>query len=109
MSIRLRGLLNFLGGSLLFALMLAWWAWWQARNPGRTLPGAPFSVLVIAAPGGFAISGLIQLLVGVPFAELSDKWNSLKGWQRGVYGIAIVAFAFVLIFGGFAAYVLLLS
>jgi len=31
---------------------------------------------------------LLELIVGVPFADMSNRWDDLKGWQRGVIGIA---------------------
>jgi hypothetical protein len=41
-------------------------------------------------PGAFALVGLLQLVSGVPFTELSSRWNSLAGWQRGILGVGIV-------------------
>ena len=29
---------------------------------------------------------LMELIAGVPFTELSNRWDGLKGWQRGVIG-----------------------
>jgi hypothetical protein len=50
-------------------------------------------------PGAYALAGLIQTVSGVPFTQLSDKWDDLKGWQRGVLGlIAIVVSFFIFIF-----------
>jgi hypothetical protein len=51
-------------------------------------------------PGAFALAGLVQLVSGVPFSELSSKWNALQGWQRGVLGTLIFVCALGLIFGG---------
>lgn len=30
---------------------------------------------------------LLELIAGVPFTELSNRWDGLKGWQRGVIGV----------------------
>lgn len=30
---------------------------------------------------------LLELITGVPFTELSNRWDALKGWQRGVIGL----------------------
>lgn len=107
MSIRLRGLLQFLGSGAVFAALLFWLASQYTASPNYQLPGGLFSMLVMMAPGGFAIAGLIQLISGVPFSELSDKWDSLKGWQRGVFGVAIFAFVAILLFGGIAVYLMM--
>ena len=53
----------------------------------------------IAVPGAFALGGLIQLVSGVPFSELSDRWDSLQGWQRGVLGTLIFVVASGLLVG----------
>ena len=50
-------------------------------------------------PGAFALVGLLQLVSGVPFSELSTRWDSLAGWQRGFLGVAIVVGSLVPIFG----------
>ncbi|RQP25209.1 hypothetical protein [Piscinibacter terrae] len=54
-----------------------------------------------AVPGGIALSGLVQLVSGVPFSELSTKWDQLQGWQRGVLGTLIFLVSCVVIFGVF--------
>ena len=46
-----------------------------------------------AVPGALALVGLIQLVGGVPFAELALKWDELQGWQRGVLGVLFVGAA----------------
>jgi hypothetical protein len=51
-------------------------------------------------PGAFALAGLVQLVSGVPFSELAARWDSLKGWQRGVLGLLIVGVAVGAIFLG---------
>jgi len=107
MSIRLRGLLQFLGSGVVFAGLLYWLSSQYAENHDYHPPGGIFSLIVIMAPGGFAIAGLIQLISGVPFSELSDKWDSLKGWQRGVFGLAIFTFVATLLFGGIAVYLMM--
>jgi hypothetical protein len=51
-----------------------------------------------ALPGAIALTGLLELVSGVPFSEWSQRWDSLAGWQRGVLGVLIVAAALVGIF-----------
>ena len=50
-----------------------------------------------------------ELITGIPFAQLSSKWESLAGWQRGVYGtiIVIIGGAAMISVFGFIAIVLL--
>lgn len=41
-------------------------------------------------PGAVILVGLIELVAGLPFTQISSKWDSLRGWQRGVLGALIV-------------------
>lgn len=54
-----------------------------------------------ALPGAVALAGLVQLVSGVPFSELSRRWDELAGWQRGVLGTLIFILASALILGIF--------
>jgi hypothetical protein len=40
---------------------------------------------------------LLELIAGVPFMELSNRWDGLQGWQRGVIGILGSGFLITLI------------
>ena len=40
---------------------------------------------------------LLELIAGVPFTELSNRWDGLKGWQRGVIGFLGCGFLITLI------------
>ena len=40
---------------------------------------------------------LLELISGVPFTELSNRWDGLKGWQRGVIGLIGCSFLITLI------------
>jgi hypothetical protein len=55
-------------------------------------------------PGAVALGGLVQFVSGISFIELSSKWNSLAGWQRGVLGILIVLACFALLLGCVVAF-----
>ena len=35
--------------------------------------------------------GLLELVTGRSFAELSQRWDELRGWQRAVIGLLVVA------------------
>lgn len=104
MNIRVKGLLQFLGSGLVFGVVIGWFMQQRAIDPTFKLPGGIFSLLLMMAPGGFALAGLLQLLTGVPFSELSDRWNALKGWQRGVIGVFSFLLGLALLFGGLVGY-----
>ena len=40
---------------------------------------------------------LLELIAGVPFTQLSNRWDGLKGWQRGVIGFIGSGFLITLI------------
>jgi len=63
-------------------------------------------IVVNSAPGGYEVTfkligfagllpvamllaGVLQIVTGVPFQELNDKWDNLAGWQRGLIGISV--------------------
>jgi hypothetical protein len=104
MSIRLKGFMQFAASGVVFSLMLWWFIQQRAANPDFSLPGGPFGLLVMMVPGGFALAGLVQSVTGVPFADLSARWNALKGWQRGLMGFGVFASCLLLLFGGLVAY-----
>ena len=106
MSIRVRGLLQCIGAGVIFAIALYWLMGQQTANPNFRLPGGPFGLILLMTPGGFSLAGLIQFISGVPFNELSDKWNALAGWQRGVYGILIFFVALAVAVGILALYLM---
>jgi hypothetical protein len=71
-----------------------------ATNHGWQIHGYGWGV-----PGAFALAGLVQVVSGVPFSELSSKWDGLEGWQRGVLGTLIFVTAVGLIFVGIFIFV----
>ena len=66
-------------------------------GPGLGLPLLPLLV------------GLVELVSGRHFDDLSRRWDELRGWQRGLLGLVIVALATVVIvtLAGFAVVLLL--
>jgi hypothetical protein len=54
----------------------------------------PKGGILFAIPGAFGLAGLLELATGRKFSEISDWWDGLKGWQRGVYGTAAFLIAF---------------
>jgi hypothetical protein len=55
-------------------------------------------------PGAFTLAGLAQVVSGVPFSELSSRWDALEGWQRGVLGTLIFVASVGAIFLGLFAF-----
>lgn len=53
-----------------------------------------FPTLVGAAVGAYGLAGLVEIVSGVPFKTLANRWDSLAGWQRGIVGTLIAIFAF---------------
>jgi hypothetical protein len=53
-------------------------------------------LILLAAPGAYALVGLLEAISGRPFREFGVKWDQLKGWQRGVLGLAVVTITLVL-------------
>lgn len=100
----MRGLLQFAASGGVFAFIIWWFVQQRAANPDFNLPGGPFGLLAMVVPGGFALAGLMQTITGIAFADLSNRWNALKGWQRGVIGFGVFALGILLLFGGLVAY-----
>ena len=106
MNIRTRGILQFLGSGLAFGT----WLWMFSGTQGSTTghngetPGGPLAPFFMAATGGFAAAGLLQAITGTPFSEMSEKWNALERWQRGLYGLLVFISGLVLLFGGLMLY-----
>lgn len=94
-TIRISGLLKMLVWGTAAGILGANAVWlshhgWQIIGYGWGIPGA------------FFMAALVQFVSGVPFSELSARWDGLAGWQRGVLGTLIllgaVAFIFACLF-----------
>lgn len=40
-------------------------------------------------PVAWLLAGVLQFVTGVRFDELSDRWDHLAGWQRGLIGVSV--------------------
>jgi hypothetical protein len=58
----------------------------------------PFFLVIGLTPVAWFLAGGLQLATGVPFTELSDKWDGLAGWQRGVIGLSVFFGGLVVLF-----------
>ena len=95
-NIRLSGLLKtVIGiiGATAAGFFIAW-----IRKQGYELGWGGW--IIFGAPGAYGASGLLELITGVPFFELSEKWDDLAGWQRGLLGLVVVILCFGLLIGG---------
>lgn len=61
-----------------------------------------FALIPFALPGAYALIGILEIIVGVPFVDLADRWDDLAGWQRGILGTLVVAMAIAAAVGGMA-------
>ena len=64
--------------------------------PKNQINGEIHSLIILCLPGGYALAGVIEIITNVPFSKFAKKWDSLRGWQRGVLGTTI-AFGFFII------------
>ncbi len=100
-SIRRKGLFRMVVGLVLFLVLLAGVLW---LLPLTHLQLTGFGMVPVALPGAFALAGFLEFVTGVPFVEFARRWDQLKGWQRGVFGTAIVLVAFVVIIFAFTLF-----
>jgi hypothetical protein len=49
----------------------------------------PVALVTFLAPVGWLPAGVLEVVTGVPFSEMSQKWAGLAGWQRGVIGVSV--------------------
>lgn len=49
-------------------------------------------------PVAWALAGCIELVTGVPFFKMAERWDGLAGWQRGMAVLALFVFGIFLIF-----------
>jgi hypothetical protein len=82
-AIRARGVL----GTLLSALAAAAWIWVILRGKAE---GVMWRGPWVALPLVPLVYFLTELILGRSDPDLSRRWDSLAGWQRGVIGTLIV-------------------
>ena len=93
MNTRQKGALKLALGTPVFGAILFWV---YTSNPkGGHMTYEP---TLMALPGAYAVVGLVECTTGIPFSRFNDLWMALKGWQRGVLGIAVVILVFVALF-----------
>jgi hypothetical protein len=55
----------------------------------------PIATVLGLTPIAWGLAGVLQFATGVPFEELSSRWDGLPGWKRGVIGITVFAASLV--------------
>ena len=101
MPIRVRGALEMILGSAVFAVFAYWIAVPEAY-PFAYYPAGIGGALAIGAPGALALVGLIECLSGMPFHQIEAAWAGLSGWQRFFGGTVIVLVGGAAVFAGVA-------
>lgn len=61
-----------------------------------------YGLIILGLPGAYGIVGLLELVTGTPFSEMSDWWDGLRGWQQAVLGVVVAVLAFCAMIGGVA-------
>ena len=95
-STRMQGVKKIAIGALVMVAAIGAFVLLKMNN--MTVYGAAWGI-----PGAIILVGLLEVVGGVPFIEISSKWDSLKGWQRGILGCLIVVVTPVAILGLFVA------
>ena len=97
MSIRKIGLAKVVGSAVFYTIVFATVLRQGLGDPSH---GGMFKLIAMALPGAFMLAGLIELITGAPFSNVSEAWDGLEGWQRGVLGLVVVVLAFVVMMAG---------
>lgn len=96
MNVRTKALLKLVGGALGFLIL---YSTLLKNGVGDGGQGSRLRVMALAVPGAFLLAGLIEVVTGAPFQQVSTQWDSLQGWQRGILGIVIVVVAVIALMG----------
>jgi hypothetical protein len=86
------GLIHFLIGSAVSALMIGFFQWLYTKGYRVTYLGAAW-----ALPGVWALMGVAEMLTGLPFMEMARRWDGMAQWKQTVYGLLLMALGFALI------------
>ncbi|NIA00288.1 hypothetical protein [Massilia sp. CCM 8734] len=96
MNVREKAMVKLVGGAIGFAIL---YATLLKNGLGDSGTGSRLKMMAVAVPGAFLLAGLIELVTGAPFQQVSTQWDSLQGWQRGVLGIVIVIVSAIVLMG----------
>ena len=46
-------------------------------------------IVLVLTPVAWLLAGVLQIVTGTPFEELSERWDNLAWWQRGLIGTSV--------------------
>ena len=58
-----------------------------------------FAAFAGLAPVAWTLAGVLQAVTGMPFDEMSDRWDGMKGWQRGLIGMSVFVLGLTIVLG----------
>lgn len=97
MTVRSKAIIKILTGGFIFACVL----YAVAIHGIGKATGGGFILIATAIPCVPFFIGVTEFLFGVPIKQVSNKWDDLQGWQRGVLGMLIVLATFAIATGLF--------
>ncbi len=92
MSYRSIGILKAVVGGIFTYFILSWVM--SGNQPSAS--GGGFKLILLSLPIVVTLTGILEFFSNRSFMEFSDAWDELAGWQRGILGIMIVIFSFML-------------
>jgi hypothetical protein len=99
-SPRKHGLKWMLYGGLAFVAAILTNQWLLSQGVRLGIGG----VFGFAACGAFFLMGLLEVITNRSFVYWAQKWNNLKGWQRGILGTLIAISALIIFVAGIGWY-----
>ena len=82
--------------SFLYFGVLAFYAFCLSDR-GYGIYTSPAGLVLGLLPVAWALAGVLQLITGTPFEELSRRWDSLSGSARGGIGISVFVIGLVVV------------
>lgn len=100
MHIRLRGALLLAGCFLVYAMLFTSALLHGFDGSGDGLPTTLLSLVLICVSGAVALIGSLELLTGIAFGHLSQRWSTLRGGRRALFSLVLVGIALGLLLAG---------
>lgn len=100
MHIRLRGALLLAGCFLLYAMLFTSALLHGFYGSGDGLPANFLSLVLIGVSGAVALIGSLELLTGIAFVQLSQRWSTLRSGRRALFSLLLVGIALGLLLVG---------
>ena len=54
-------------------------------------------IVIAAIPGALALVGLMEAISGISYREWASRWDTMRGWQRGLLGTFLTMAFFLLL------------